>query len=87
MTIVDLVALAGGPSRQANERKMQLLRDGRSLRIPLDPATIGTSTLRELGVRSGDQLVMPRAFFTRDDLGLLLSIANFLLLAYTVVRK
>lgn len=87
LTIVDLVALAGGPTRQANQRKMQLIRDGRSLRIPLDRATLGTSTLRELGVRSGDQLMMPRAFLTREDLGLILNIANFVLLAYLTLRK
>lgn len=87
LTIVDLLALAGGPTRQANEKKMQLIRGGETVRVPMDPAAIARSTLRELGVRSGDQLVMPRAFLTRDDLGLLLTIANFLLLAYTVFRK
>jgi protein involved in polysaccharide export with SLBB domain len=87
MTVVDLLALAGGPTRQANQKKLQLIRGGRAVRVPMDPASIARSTLRELGVRSGDQLAMPRAFLTRDDLGLILTIANFLLLAYTVVRK
>ncbi len=87
LTVLDLLALAGGPTRQANQKKMQLIRGGEALHVPMDPASIARSTLRELGVHSGDQLVMPRAFLTRDDLGLILSIANFLLLAYTVVRK
>ena len=87
LTVLDLLALAGGPTRQANQKKMQLIRGGKALRVSMDPSAIANSTLRELGVRSGDELVMPRAFLTRDDLGLILSIANFLLLAYTVVRK
>lgn len=86
LTVLDLLALAGGPTHQANQKKMQLIRGGQAVRVPMDPASIARSTLRELGVRSGDQLVMPRAFLTRDDLGLLLTFANFLLLAYTVIR-
>jgi len=86
LTVVDLLALAGGPTPSANQNGMRLIRGGQALQVPMDPAAIARSTLRELGVRSGDQLVMPRAFLTRDDLGLILSIANFLLLAYTLVR-
>jgi protein involved in polysaccharide export with SLBB domain len=87
LTVVDLLALAGGPTRQANQKKLQLIRGGQAVRVPLDPASIARSTLRELGVHSGDQLVMPRAFLTRDDLGLIINIANFLLLAYITVRR
>ena len=87
LTVLDLLALAGGPTRQANQKKMQLIRGGEALHVSMEPAAIARSTLRELGVHSGDQMVMPRAFLTRDDLGLILGIANFLLLAYTVVRK
>jgi protein involved in polysaccharide export with SLBB domain len=87
LTVFDLLALAGGPTRQANEKKLQLIRGGESVRVSLEPAAIARSTLRELGVRSGDQLVMGRATFTREDFGLLLSIINTLLLAYTIFRK
>jgi protein involved in polysaccharide export with SLBB domain len=87
LTVVDLLALAGGPTRQANQKKLQLIRGGRAVPVPLDPSSIARSTLRELGVHSGDQLVMPRAFLTRDDLGLIINIANFLLLAYITVRR
>jgi protein involved in polysaccharide export with SLBB domain len=87
LTVFDLIALAGGPTRQANEKRLQLLRGGASIRVSLDPAAIARSTLQELGVHSGDQLVMPRAAFTRDDLGLILQIASFVLLVYTVLRK
>jgi polysaccharide export outer membrane protein len=87
LTVFDLLALAGGPTRQANEKKLQLIRGGASVRVSLEPAAIARSTLRELGVHSGDQLVMGRATFTREDFGLLLAIVNTLLLAYTIFRK
>lgn len=87
LTVFDLLALAGGPTRQANQRKLQLIRGGENIRVSLEPAAIARSTLRELGVRSGDQLVMPRTVFTRDDLQLVLQFASLILLAYTVFRK
>jgi len=86
LTVYDLVALANGPTRQAND-KLQLIRGGETVRVSLDPKAIAQSTLRELGVRSGDQLVMGRATFTREDFGLLLAIVNTILLAYSIFRK
>jgi polysaccharide export outer membrane protein len=87
LTVFDLLALAGGPTRQANQNKLQLIRGGENIRVSLEPAAIARSTLRELGVHSGDQLVVPRSWFTRDDLSLVVQIANFLLVAYMVVRR
>lgn len=87
LTVFDLLALAGGPTRQANQDRLQLIRSGENIRVSLEPAAIARSTLRELGVRSGDQLVVPRSWFTRDDLSLVLQIASFILLTYTVFRK
>jgi protein involved in polysaccharide export with SLBB domain len=86
LTVFDLLALAGGPTRQANQSRMQLIRGGQNIRLSLEPAAIAHASLRELGVRSGDQLVVPRSSFTRDDFSILIQIANFLLLAYTVIR-
>jgi polysaccharide export outer membrane protein len=86
LTVLDLLALAGGPTRQANQNRMQLIRGGQNIRLSIEPAAIAHSSLRELGVRSGDQLVVPRSSFTRDDFSILIQIANFILLAYTVIR-
>jgi len=86
LTVFDLTALAGGPTRQANN-KLQLIRGGQAVAVSLDPQAIARSTLRELGVRSGDQLVMGRATFTKEDFGLLLAIVNTILLAYSIFRK
>ncbi len=86
LTVFDLLALAGGPTREANQDKLQLLRGGENIRVSLQPATIARSTLRELGVRSWDQLIVPRKLFTRDDFSLLIQVANLALLAFLVFR-
>jgi polysaccharide export outer membrane protein len=87
LTVFDLLALAGGPTRQANSNRMQLIRGGENIRVSVDPAAVARSTLRELGVRSGDQIVVPRSAFTRDDWSLVIQIASLVLLTYTVFRK
>jgi polysaccharide export outer membrane protein len=86
MTVYDVIALAGGVTRDANQRKIQLLRAGEEVRLVLDAPAIGHATLRDLGVRSGDHIVVPRKRFTRDDLGLFLQIATFGLVVYTIFR-
>ena len=86
MTVFDLLALAGGPTRSAREREMRLIRAGDLVLVSIEPSAIARATLRELGIRSGDQLVVPRQRFTREDLGLLLTAANLVLIAYSVFR-
>ena len=86
-TIFDLIAMAGGPTPDANQDKLQLLRGGAEIRVSLEPATLARSTLRELGVRSGDQVVVPRKAFTFQDWSLVIQVASLALLVYTVFRK
>ncbi len=86
MTIYDIIALAGGTTPNANQRRIQLIRNGREVQLALDAASIGRATLRELGVRSGDHVVVARKRFTREDLGLLLQAATLGLVAYQVFR-
>lgn len=86
MTVFDLLALAGGPTRSAREREMRLIRSGDQIQVSIEPSAIARATLRELGIRSGDQLIVPRQRFTREDLGLLLTAANLVLIAYSVLR-
>ena len=87
LTIFDLIAMAGGPAQDANQSKLQLLRGGENIRLSLEPAAIARSTLQELGVRSGDQVVVPRKAFTFQDWSLLIQVASLALLIYTVIRK
>lgn len=76
LSVYELVALAGGPLKSANERDLRLIRGGELYPLPMNAVAIAQSTLRELGVRSGDQLLVPRTTMTREDWLLLLQIAS-----------
>ena len=87
LTVFDVIALAGGPTRDADQNKLQLIRGGENIRLSLDPVTIARSTLRELGMRSGDQVAVPRKALTFQDWSLIIQVASLVLLVYTVFRK
>ena len=66
LTIYQVVAQAGGLTRQAKESQMRLIRNGQQMRLSLDAGSLARSTLREIGVRSGDQVVVPRRSITYE---------------------
>lgn len=76
MTVVDVVAMAGGATSSGNMRKIRVLRGGKQEEISFDAGSMGGRSLAEIGVRSGDEIVVPRKWFTREDLALLLSVAQ-----------
>lgn len=76
LSVLDVVALAGGATRVGNLGKIKLLRGGSEQRVNFNDLTMRGRTLQEVGVRSGDQIVIPRRFFTREDLGLLLTVVQ-----------
>jgi polysaccharide export outer membrane protein len=57
MSLVEVLALAGGPSAAAKKDEVILVRGGREIEIDLDDAT----AVRDVALQSGDQLVVPRA--------------------------
>ncbi len=86
MTIYDLLARAGGPSRLAKTDQMRLLRAGRPFALSLRAEAVARATIRELGVRSGDQLIVPKRGWSEQTGILLLSAVNTVLIAITVFR-
>jgi protein involved in polysaccharide export with SLBB domain len=86
MTIYDVLALAGGTTRDAKMAEMRLIRTGQQVPAPVDAAALAAATLRELGVRSGDQLIVPRRFWTYEMWIIGLQLVNTALLAYTIFR-
>ncbi len=74
LTVLDIVAMAGGPSPNGNINKIQLLRGGQTLDLRFEPDRVGALTLQQVGLRSGDQIMIARRGFTGDDLRTLLSI-------------
>lgn len=86
LTVYDLLALASGPLRTANERKTRLLRGGQEIAIGIDPASLARATLRELGIRSGDQILVPRRSITRDDWVIILQLSTLVVSLYAILR-
>ena len=86
MTVFDVIAEAGGPTREANQRKIQLVRGGETIPVALNATALGRATLRELGIRSGDQIVLPRKRFTIQEFGLGVQVATLVLTLYSVTR-
>jgi polysaccharide export outer membrane protein len=87
MTIYDVLALAGGVTRSGQERQMRLIRSGQQVPAPVDARSLARATLRELGVRSGDQIIVPRKTVTYEFWVVMLQLVNTALLAYTIFRK
>jgi len=75
LSVLDVVALAGGPSSSGNLNRVKLLREGDELRLGLEGGIRGR-TLQEIGVRSGDQIIVPRRFLSREDVILILQIVQ-----------
>lgn len=71
LSVLDVVALAGGPAASGNLNRVKLLRGGEEQRLGLEGG-IGGRTLLEIGVRSGDQIIVPRKFLSREDVILIL---------------
>ena len=86
LTVYDLLALASGPLRTANERKTRLLRGGQEIALGIDPASLARATLRALGIRSGDQVLVPRRSITREDWVIILQLANLVVALYAILR-
>ncbi len=82
LSVLDVVAMAGGPTPSGNLNGVKLLTSGDEPRPGVDPRRLKGHTLQEIGVRSGDQIMVPRKFFSREDWILLLQIAQ---LAVSVV--
>lgn len=63
VTVGDLIALAGGPTPNANRKKMQLIRNGRVIVSSLGPGTV----LQNTPLQSGDQIFIPtRSWLSRN---------------------
>ena len=86
MTIYEVVAMAGGSTRNARENKIRLLRGGQEVALPINAAALARATLREIGVRSGDQVYVPRKWITYETWIVGLQLLNTVLLAYSIFR-
>ena len=68
--------MAGGPSRNGDLNDIRIRRRGETSSVAYGDEGMRGRTLHEVGVRSGDQIYVQRRWFTRDDLMLVLQIAQ-----------
>lgn len=87
LNIYEVLATAGGTTRNAAESRMRLIRGGQQVAAPVSAAALARATLREIGIRSGDQIIVPRKAVTYETWLVGLQVLNLILLSYTVFRK
>ncbi len=76
LTVLDVVALAGGPTPNGNLNNTHLIRRKVETAADTLQQTLRGQTLQEMGVRSGDRIIVPRKRFTLSDIALYASIAQ-----------
>lgn len=76
LSVLDVVAMAGGPTPSGNLNGVKVLSTSEERRSEIKAGSLRGRTLQEIGVRSGDQIIVPRKFFSREDWILLLQIAQ-----------
>ena len=86
MTIYEVIAMAGGSTRNARESKIRLIRGGQQVALPITSEALARATIREIGVRSGDQVYVPRKAITYETWLVGLQLLNTALLAYTIFK-
>ena len=86
ISIGELIALAGGVTPMGNQKRVELLRDGRIIISGLGPGTV----LQNSAVQSGDQVFVPqRSWFSRNGGAFLyggISVASAVIVALLVRR-
>lgn len=85
LSVLDVVALAGGPATGGDLNGVRLLRGGEQTRLRLEGGIKG-HTLEEIGVRSGDQIMVPHKFLSRDNVFLFLQIVQIAVSAAVLAK-
>jgi polysaccharide export outer membrane protein len=85
LSVLDLVALAGGPTSAANTDKITVYRSGAASQVSYQDEALRGRTLAEVGVRSGDEVMVPRKWFAREDWVIVLQLMTLALTTATFI--
>ncbi len=86
LTILDVISMAGGPTELANTGKIKVFRPGEARELNFEDEILAARTLTEIGVRSGDDILVPRKFLARPDISIILQTLTVLLSIAIFVR-
>jgi polysaccharide export outer membrane protein len=86
LSVLDIVALAGGAASGGNLNRIRVLRAGATTQLSYEREALAGRSLQQIGVRSGDEVIVPRSFFTRDDLTVVLLLAQIALTVVVLVN-
>ena len=79
LSVLDIVALAGGNTPVGNLNKIRVFRSSGETQVSFEEASLRGQTLQQIGVRSGDEIVVPRKFFTRSDWSIVFQVVQIAL--------
>jgi polysaccharide export outer membrane protein len=79
LSLLDVVALAGGTNPDANLNKIRLMRQGDETQLSFRSDAGSAQSLQDIGVQSGDQIYVPQKGITTTEWMLLIQLANLLL--------
>jgi len=85
LSVLDLVALAGGARSAGNLDKIQVFRSDTTAVVSYQDAAVRRATLGEIGVRSGDEINVPRKAFAREDWYLVIQLLTLALTTATFI--
>jgi polysaccharide export outer membrane protein len=85
LSVLDVVALAGGPASAANMDKLTVYRGGAATVMSQEDAVMHGQTLQNMGVRSGDEIMVPRKWFAREDWYIVLQLMTLALTTATFI--
>ena len=89
LSVIDVIALAGGATQSGNLNDIRLLRGGHEQKVSLEQQTTVNGSLEAIGIRSGDQIIVPSHTFTAATMGLLLQVLGLgisIILLYNSVK-
>jgi protein involved in polysaccharide export with SLBB domain len=87
VSLIQLLTLAGGPTEHANLKRAQVLRDDRAFTVDMQSALAGSAAGR-VGLYSNDVVYVPprRSVFSRENVGLMATLASLALSVVTLIQ-
>ena len=83
MSLVEVLALAGGPTPNAKSDRVILIREGEEIEIDLDEPI----EVRNVALQSGDQLLVPRAIGWLRNWKVMLGVVSSTISLYALLTR